>query len=160
MAVPLCGQEKAAASRRIAPEIAFAELRQAGFTPVGDYVDANTPMAVRHDRCGRLASVCLTDIRTGTAGCKRCAMDGCSGSPPAGLRSGRDGGVHCGSLRAGRGLRRRQYPNGRRSPRVRSAWPDQLDRGTSAWGACATCGRDRTAAARRLTVEEVAARFA
>jgi hypothetical protein len=72
---PRCGRAKAAASRRLAPHIALAEIRRAGFTPVDKYVDANTRIAVRHDACGRLASVCLTDVRTGSTSCLACRID-------------------------------------------------------------------------------------
>jgi hypothetical protein len=156
---PRCGREKAAASRRIPPQLALAEIRGAGFTPVGEYVDANTRLEVLHDACGRPASVCLTDIRIDKAGCKRCALDA------QGTRQRVPESVAIVEFAAAGYQLVGEYVDANTPvavvhQRCRQGGRTSLSEIRGYGGACASCGRERTAAARRLPVEQVEERFA
>lgn len=70
------------ASRRPASE-AVADLRQAGFEPIGQYPGSNNPWPCIHLDCGRETTKRLGDIRMGRQGCFYCAKSGFRFGAPA-----------------------------------------------------------------------------
>jgi formylmethanofuran dehydrogenase subunit E len=68
-----CGAQRAAATRRVDPAIAVAEMREVGVEPLEPYPGAREPWLCRCLMCGNEVTPRLADVRRGQGACRYCA---------------------------------------------------------------------------------------
>jgi hypothetical protein len=71
---PKCALKSRADKRRVDPEQAVAEMREAGIEPSGSYPGAGKPWKGRCKRCDKPTNTTLSRIRMGQFGCWPCGM--------------------------------------------------------------------------------------
>jgi hypothetical protein len=154
-----CALNATQQARRIPTEVALSEMHAAGFQPTGKYRDANCRLTAIHTACGRRTTVSLTEIRLGLAGCRICAGEAQAERQRIDARNAvRELEV------AGYRLLEPYVDANTRVLAIHNSCDTQtktsLSEIRSSRGApCRVCGRHRTAAARRLGLDEVKKRL-